>query len=277
MRTLKSLVSRMLVSVLCVCLLIPTLCSSAFAKSFDMINGCRYVVTEDGYLEEIAFRDLTNKTISIPSNVKVVGGNVLNGIISSNYAKGITLIEVPENVEKIEANAFASCSNKNLVINVNNYSDGLTVEAGAFPSNAKVNYKERPTTTAPATTKPQEPPTKAPESARPTRIVVVTKNHVTTTKKHNNPVTTTSPSESTTLPEEETTTDVVEIIDEVPFAEAQNQLSDVNLWDKLTSQTTQAPEKPVSTASKAESVLGYSSIVVVAFSAVILSYFKFKK
>lgn len=276
MRTLKSLVSRMLVSVLCVCLLIPTLCSAAFAKSsigYNADNNLSYVVTDDGYLEKIIF--LKSTTISIPSNVKVVGGNVLRRVFLD--ANKITLIEVPENVEKIEANAFASCSNKNLVINVNNYSDGLTVEAGAFPSSAKVNYKERPTTTAPATTKPQEPPTKAPESARPTRIVVVTKNHVTTTKKHNNPVTTTSPSESTTLPEEETTTDVVEIVDEVPFAEAQNQLSDVNLWDKLTSQTTQAPEKPVSTASKAESVLGYSSIVVVAFSAVILSYFKFKK
>lgn len=262
-------VSKILLIILAVSVLVTSMVTTAAAASDAKYtidsNGKLTSVKPDvkiiGYSEKIA--------LSIPSNVKSIGSNVIT--YRENMVDSIT---VPSSVKSIDSGAFSNCSNLKTVT-INNYEGAVSIASGAFPSSASIYYtQEKPTvaTTAAPTTKAPVATTAAPTTAKPT-----------TTKKVK--ATTTAPAESTTA-ELTTNSDLavvimenetVEITDATPFAEAKNQLSDMNVWEQLTNQTTAVAEQSVRKINPVTATASYTAVVLVAFSAVTLGYFKFKK
>lgn len=264
------MVSKILLIILAVSVLVTSMVTTAAAVSNAKYtidsNGKLTSVKPDvkvlGYSEQIA--------LSIPSNVKSIGSNVIT--YRENMVDSIT---VPSSVKSIDSGAFSNCSNLKTVT-INNYDGAVSIASGAFPSSASIYYtQEKPTvatTAAPTTKAPVATTTKAPTTAKPT-----------TTKKVK--ATTTAPAESTTA-ELTTNSDLavvimenetVEITDATPFAGAKNQLSDMNVWEQLTNQTTAVAEQSVRKINPVTATASYTAVVLVAFSAVTLGYFKFKK
>lgn len=261
-------VSKILLIISIVSLIITSVTTSAFAAS-----DAKYTIDSNGKLTSVqpdikVFGYSDSISLIIPSNVKSIGSNVIS--YRENMVDSIT---IPSSVKSIDSDAFSNCSNLKTVT-IDNYNGAVSIASGAFPSSASIYYtQEKPTaaTTAAPTTKASVTTTKAP----------VTTTKPTTTKK----VTTTVPSETTT---EELTTnedlaviimenETVEITDATPFAEAKEQLSDMNVWEQLTNQTTLPAEQPERKLNPVTATASYAAVVLVAFSAVTLGYFKFKK
>ncbi len=262
------MVSKILLIILTVSMMLTSVVITASAAS-----NATYTVDSNGKLTAVkpdikVFGYSEQISLSIPSNVKSIGSNVITYREDMVYS-----ITIPSSVKSIDSGAFSNCSNLKTVT-INNYDGAVSIASGAFPSSASISYtQEKPTTAAPTT--------KAPTT---TKVPATTKAPVTTTKAPVK-VTTTAPAEETTA---ELTTnedlaviiienETVEITDATPFADAKEQLSDMNVWDKLVNQTTVSAEQSVRKLDPVTATASYAAVVLVAFSAVTLGYFKFKK
>ncbi len=263
------MVSKILLIILAVSVLVTSMTLTAFAAT-----DATYTVDSNGKLTKImpkAYLWDNGISLSIPGDVKSIGSNVIT------YKEGaVNSVTIPSSVTSIESGAFSNCYNLK-TITINNYEGAVSISSGAFPSSASIKYtQEKPTTAAPTTTKAPVTTTKA--------SVTTTKAPVTTTKAPVK-VTTTVPVEETTV--EVTTspdmsviileTNEVEITDATPFADAKEQLGDMNVWEQLVNQTTKPAEQSVRTIDPVVATASYAAVVMVAFSAVSLGYFKFKK
>ena len=304
MKSTKFLLTKIVATVLTMIFVLSIMVTSAFALTD---TSATYIVDSNGYLTNIAIAQRTDGMyhLSLPANVKTVKGNLsfkYEGhsdlwLPNLNLPKKIQTISIPNNVGKIEAGAFSDCSNLESV-SIFNYKGGLKVEPGAFPSSTNILYMYEP----PESPKPAEPdpvpdehepdkpdkpakpakpdkPDKPDKPVAPTEPVTNPQTPVTNPHKAKKHVTTTAPAKETTTKAEETTSDSVLVTDEVPFAEAQSQLSDMNIWDDLVngSEEETQPAQPVQKVNKTQRVLAYTSIAVVAVSAIVLGYFKFRK
>lgn len=263
------MVSKILLIILAVSVMITSVVITATAAS-----NATYTIDSNGKLTAVkpevkVFGYSETLSLSIPSNVKSIGSNVIT------YREDmVSSISIPSSVKSIDGGAFSNCSNLKSVT-INNYEGAVSIASGAFPSSASITYT-------------QEKPTVATTAAPTTKAPVATTKAPVTTK----PATTKAPKVTTTAPVEETTTELttsedlaiiimenetVEITDSTPFADAKEQLSDMNVWDQLVNQTTAAAEQSVRKIDPVTATASYAAVVLVAFSAVTLGYFKFKK
>ena len=241
-----------------------------------------------GTLYNIELRLFSEReNLIIPGNVKRIGSNVLK---DSSFKSSVKTLTIPNGVESIASGAFSECNNLTS-ITVDNYQGGINIENGAVPASAQVVYlRTVPATNPPAT----EPPTAAPtkpqgivpsanspikENKAPTASGSTTKANKATnsTKK----ATTTAPSttEPTTEPVTELTTEepTVLITENTPLASAKEQLGDKQVWEQLIGQSTEPASLPSRVDDSVASTASYAAVVVVAFSAVVLGYMKFRK
>lgn len=152
-----------------------------------------------------------------------------------------TVVNIPNSVTVIESGAFANCKGLNTV-NINNISGSVLYDTSAFYGGTiSVHYLKAnaSTTTAPATTAP-----------------VVTE------------------PKTTAEPEAEPETEVV--TDMTPFAAAKQELSDVDVWNKLVNDAGPL-ETPQDTSSVFTKVLACCATGIVCIGAVALCVIKFKK
>lgn len=242
---------RLLLTVCLMATLVMTFCVQAFAWTAGATN-------------------IKSGVLTIPEDVSVLSENTVP-LLANAY--GVKKIEMPSSVTKIESGAFSNCD-KLTEVSIDNYEGGVTIEKGAFSSGVKINYlQEKPTVAAVN----DEPTTQPPTTATP----ATTKAPTTTkapSKKVAEKVTEKTTAEETTeesTTEEESTT--VEVTDETPFADAKEQLADVDVWDKLISETTGEAVQPIQKTNKSATVASYAAVIAVAVSAVGLGYLKFKK
>jgi len=191
--------------------------------------------------------------MTMPGSITKIGSNVV-----TENEEVVKELVIGTNIKEIESGAFSNCSNLKTVT-IHQDKGDIKIASGAFNSGVKILYLDdiKPTTTKPTTTKPST------TKAEPT------------TKE-----------ETTTAVEEETTEEVATVAedgemvvleDETPFADAKSQLSDKNIWDALIDQTTGAAANPTSINNPVVNTASYAAVVVVAMSAVVLGYLKFKK
>lgn len=147
-----------------------------------------------------------------------------------------TVVNIPNSVTVIESGAFANCKGLNTV-NINNISGSVLYDTSAFYGGTiSVHYLKA---NAPTTTAP----------------------------------TTTAPA-TTAEPEAEPETEVV--TDMTPFAAAKQELSDVDVWNKLVNDAGPL-ETPQDTSSVFTKVLACCATGIVCIGAVVLCVIKFKK
>lgn len=149
-----------------------------------------------------------------------------------------TIVNIPSSVVSIESGAFANCKGLNTV-NIDNTSGSVLYDASAFYGGTiSVHYLKANVPTTVATTEATTVP------------------------------------ETTTEPETEPETEVV--TDMTPFAAAKQELSDVDVWNKLVSNAGPL-ESPQDTSSVLSKVIAYFVTSVVCAGAVALCVIKFKK
>ncbi len=245
---------RVLITVAVITVMTMSLCINAFAW-------------------EAQRSDLSGGVLTVPDGTTVVDINSVSAYYENNADK----IVIPNSVTLIKNGSFSDCEDAEVAV-VDNYEGGLTIESQAFAKGTKITYlRENPKPqkdsedNTPAVTNPPAPTTT--KAAPHTTAAPVTKRYVTTTRVHKEVTTTEAPEETTT---EETTTDV-EITDATPFADAKEQLADVDVWDELINQTTEAAEAPMHMGGKTAQVASYSAVVCVALSAIGLGYLKFRR
>lgn len=210
--------------------------------------------------------------ITIPSKATgIKSGAFKNSSLPLVNVSKITKVTISSGVRYIENGAFSSdCTSLKQVV-IQNAKSKINVGESAFPKGAIVTYTIEETTVPPTTEAPTEPPTtKQPDEPTTQPAAEPTTNNLTTTRKSEKATTT----EPTTGPE------VTE--PQVPLSDYTAQFPEFESWESIVSPSEEVEEfvatqsKPTSNSSVARYAAN-TSIVVVTFTAIIMTYFKFKK
>ena len=219
--------------------------------------------------------------ITIPSKATGIKAGVFknNAIPSVNVTK-ITKVTIPSSVRYVESGAFSSdCTSLKEVV-IQNARSNISVAGDAFPSGVSVTYTVEDTTVPPptTTTTTAPPTTTAPQTQRPTQAPVspVAPNRPTTTRSRK-PVAT-KPRTTTTVPSTVTVTE-----SDVPLAGTTG--IDADTWNNMLKSTAPSEVKEAKAEKKEKAIFKSSladyaingSIVIVTFTAIALTYLKFKK
>jgi len=232
--------------------------------------------------------------ITIPAKATgIKSGAICNSFlgITVNVSR-ITKVIIPESVMFIESGAFTSnCSSLKEVV-IQNAKSKVIVANDAFPSGVAVTYTVEEATQPPTTTKPTPPPTttQPPETTQPPATTAPSTTQATTVSDNQNaerkPATTKAPL-ANKAPLDTTKPVQVEVTNnDVPLAEINNEggyPDELEVWNSLvnangnTQEATTTQEKQSKNKSTVADYAVNASVVVVTFTTIIFTFFKFKR